>query len=86
MLVQGAPIATGLIAEAVEAAKQLTAATKALTEATRNPATRPRKTFELERECDRLKPIHERKNRVFDDFSAFMDRTKTAYEQKGGNL
>ena len=84
--VQGAPITTDLSAEAVEATNELAAATKALAEATRNPATRPRETFEREREIDRLKPIQERKNRAFEDFSAFMDRVKAAYDQQGGNL
>ena len=79
---QGAPITTDLSAEAVEAANELADATKALAEAIRNPATRPRETFEREREIDRLKPIHEHKNRAFEDFSAFMERVKAAYEQQ----
>src|SRR5215217_2349307 len=84
--VQGAPITTDLSAEAVEATNELADATKALAEATRNPATRPRETFEREREIDRLKPIQERKNRGFEDFSAFMDQVEAAYDQQGGNL
>ncbi len=86
VFVQGAPITTDLSAEAVETANELAAATNALAEAIRNPATRPRKTFELEREIDRLKPIYERKKRAFDDFSALVERVKAAYEQKGGKL
>ncbi len=84
--VQGAAIAQDLSADAVETTNALTAATKALAEATRNPAAKPRETFEREREVERLKPIHERKTAAFEEFSAFIDRVKAAYEEQGGSF
>lgn len=84
--VQGAAIAQNLSADAVETANELIAATKALTEAIRNPAAKPRETFKFEREVERLKPIQERKHTAFEEFSAFIDRVKVAYEEQGGSL
>jgi hypothetical protein len=52
--VQGAPITTDLSAEAVDAANELADATRALAETMRNPATRPRETFERERDRSAL--------------------------------
>jgi hypothetical protein len=83
--VQGAALLKDLSADAVETTNELTTATQALTEAIRNPAAKPRETFELEKTVERLKPIRERKQSAFEEFSAFIDRAKRAYEEQGGN-
>jgi hypothetical protein len=86
MLLQGLRISKDLKEETEAAGNTFAAATRALTEAIKNPTTRPRKVFELERERDRLKPTYERKNRMSEEFSAFIDRAKAAYKQRGGEI
>lgn len=86
VLMHASRIATDLSLETVHVTNRLTAAQRAVNEGVQNPTMRPRRLFELERERDRLEPIYERKKRAWDDFSAFIERVKLAYEREGGEL
>jgi hypothetical protein len=86
IVTQGLYASRDLSVDVTGTANQLAAANQALAEAIRNPNTRPRKLFELEREVERLKPVYDRKNQLIEELSAFMDRAKLAYKREGGEL
>ena len=86
VIIQASSIFTELSAEGVEAANHYATTTRSLAEAIRDPATRPRRVSELELEKKQLQPIYERKNRLIEDFRAFIDRANAAYEEKGGEI
>lgn len=86
LVTQGLYVSRDLSVDATETTNQLTAATRSFTEAIKDPNTRPRKLFELERGVERLKQVYKRKNQLIEEFSAFMDRAKSAYKREGGKL
>ncbi|QIN82791.1 hypothetical protein GBA63_09110 [Rubrobacter tropicus] len=86
LLTQGFHASKDLTVELTETAKQYAPARRALNEAMRNPNTRPRRMYELEREVEQLRPIYERKKRLNEKFSEFLDRAASAYEREGGEL
>lgn len=86
IFIESSSIATELSAETVNATNRLAAAQRAVNEGTKDPTVRPRKLFELERKRDWLRPTYERKRRAWDDFSAFIERVKSAYRREGGEL
>ena len=86
IFIQASGIAKELSAETVEVTNRLAAAQRAVNEGVQDPSIRPRRLFELERERDRLEPTYERKKRAWDNFSAFIERVKSAYVREGGEL
>jgi hypothetical protein len=86
VVTQGSHVGKDLAEETTEVTNQYAAANRAFAEAVRNPNTRPRTIFELERDVERLKPIYEHKKGLHDEFSDFMARAASAYEREGGDL
>jgi hypothetical protein len=84
VIIQASNIFTKLSAEGVEAANRYAATTRALAGAIRDPATRPRRVSELELETEQLRVIHERKNRIIEDFDDFLGQANAAYKEKDG--
>ena len=83
IFVQGAQIARSLSDETVDVANNLTAVTRSLAAAIRDPSTRPREIQDLETEREHLLPIYERKSAAFQRFSDFMDRVDEARSRRG---
>jgi hypothetical protein len=86
VVIQASSIFTKLSVEGVEAANSYAAATRVPTEAIRDPVARPRRVSELEPEKEQLHVIYERKNRIIDDFNAFIRRAEPAYEERASEI
>lgn len=86
LLTQGFNVSKDLTIELAETARLYAPARRALNEAMKNPNTRPRRIYELEREVEQLEPVYKRKKRLNDEFDKFLDRAKSAYEREGGTL
>jgi hypothetical protein len=86
LLTQGYKAKRDLIVELTEVTKRYASAKRALNEAVGNSSMRARRIYELEREVERLKPVLERKKRLNEEFTEFIDRAESAYKREGGEL
>jgi hypothetical protein len=86
LLTQGFNASRDLYVELAETARQYAPARRVLNEAIKNPNTRPRRMYELERQVEQLEPVYKRKKRLNDEFDKFLDRAKSAYKREGGEL
>ena len=74
----GARISVALSAQAVEAANEATAATKAVTNAVRNRSTPAARLNRLEKKRKELTEIAARKRQQFEEFDDFMKEVEAA--------
>jgi len=81
---QGVNLYTALSVETVEAANHAAEAARNLAEAIRNTSFPPRRVEELETEHARALEVYEHRNRVFEDFSSFMEQALSVYRQRTG--
>jgi len=84
IVVQGAPIATALSGEAVEAANLAASITRDLAAAIKDPSTSPRGIEELERNRARARKTQKHKSATFQEFDEFMQRAVEARRRKEG--
>jgi hypothetical protein len=85
VFVQGARIATALSEESVVASNRAASVTRALAEAIRNPATPALRIDELEKERASASELSEHRSKVFEEFTAFLDRVNAARQQREGD-